>query len=223
MQEIIKITENNGKSVVSARELYGFLESKERFSKWFDRMKEYGFENGIDYTPYQMVHPQNNQEQTDYALTLDTAKEISMIQRNDKGRQARRYFIECEKRLRDSVPAILERVVSERNQLLQQRQRIDQRISKLNIITNHLQDNNIPSDEERKVFDFLSENINTWIKAGYVKASEFRAMYAAYGGDIGIKKLYRITSEWCKNNGHIFIKSKTMRLGTRTPRVHLFY
>ncbi len=104
MNQLITITENNGNKAVSARELHTFLESNERFSKWFNRMLEYGFEKDIDHTPYQMVHPQNNQEITDYALTLDTAKEISMIQRNDKGKQARRYFIEAEKQVTQPQP-----------------------------------------------------------------------------------------------------------------------
>lgn len=97
MQQLIKITEDNGRQVVSARELYNYLGVIERFSRFMDRNLEYGFEEGKDYTPYQNVHPSNNQELIDYALTLDTAKEISMIQRSKKGKQARQYFIQCEK------------------------------------------------------------------------------------------------------------------------------
>ena len=62
MNELIKINETEGKQTVSARELHLFLESKERFSKWFSRFAEYGFEENEDYTPYQIVHPENNQE-----------------------------------------------------------------------------------------------------------------------------------------------------------------
>ena len=104
MQELIKITigENN-QQLVSARELHEFLESKERFSKWFDKMVDYGFEEGVDYTPYQMVHPSNLQEITDYVLKIDMAKEISMVSKLEKGKIARKYFIECEKRLKEVV------------------------------------------------------------------------------------------------------------------------
>lgn len=102
MDNIIKVTEREGKQLVSARELYDFLDIKERFSKWILRMFDYGFKIHEDYTPYQMVHPLNNQQQDDYVLTLDCAKEISMIQRTDKGKQARMYFIECERRLKAS-------------------------------------------------------------------------------------------------------------------------
>ena len=104
MQELIKITigENN-QQLVSARELHEFLESKERFSKWFDKMVDYGFEEGVDYTPYQMVHPSNLQEITDYVLKIDMAKEISMVSKLEKGKVARKYFIECEKRLKEVI------------------------------------------------------------------------------------------------------------------------
>ncbi len=107
MKDLIEIKKSNGgKDIVSARELYKFLELEERFSKWIDRMLSYGFEDQVDYTLYQMVHPQNQQLIKDYGLTLDMAKELSMIQRTEKGKQARRYFIECEKNLKEvSLPS----------------------------------------------------------------------------------------------------------------------
>lgn len=101
MNELIKITTNSqGEQIVSARDLYEFLELSERFSKWFERMSTYGFILDSDYTPYQMVHPDNKQVIDDFALTLDTAKEISMLQRSQKGKQARQYFIEQDKKLK---------------------------------------------------------------------------------------------------------------------------
>ncbi len=100
---LIRVEQRNGNQVVSARELFEFLQGSERFSRWIERMFEYGFENGKDYTPYQNVHPQNGQEITDYALTLPTAKEIAMLQRNDKGKQARQYFLDCEKALHQVI------------------------------------------------------------------------------------------------------------------------
>lgn len=89
--------DGDGNILVSGRDLHEFLESGERYSKWFERMTEYGFSEGIDYTPYQKVHPQNNQELQDHAMSIDMAKEISMLQRNEKGKKARQYFIEVEK------------------------------------------------------------------------------------------------------------------------------
>lgn len=99
MNELIKTSTNeNGEILVSGRELHEFLESGERYSKWFERMLSYGFSEDVDYTPYQKVHPQNKQKIVDHALKINMAKEISMLQRNEKGKEARQYFIEIEKR-----------------------------------------------------------------------------------------------------------------------------
>lgn len=107
MNELIKTTTNEqGELLVSGRELHEFLESKERFSKWFDKMTGYGLVEGVDYTPYQMVHPQNKQTMTDFVLKLDAAKEIAMLQRNDRGKEARHYFIEIEKKYKEQQPKL---------------------------------------------------------------------------------------------------------------------
>lgn len=98
MEELIKVTKNDkGISVVSGRELHDFLEVTERYSSWFLRMTKYGFEESVDYVGCKVFNTLAKQELQDHALTLDMAKEISMIQRTDKGKQARQYFIEVEK------------------------------------------------------------------------------------------------------------------------------
>lgn len=98
MQELIKITERqNGDNVVSARDLYTFLGVNSVFTTWCKRMFSYGFEENIDFIPF-LEESTGGRPSTDYALTIDTAKEISMLQRTDKGKEARRYFIEVEKK-----------------------------------------------------------------------------------------------------------------------------
>lgn len=106
MNEIIKITEVDGRQVVSARELYAFLDIQTPFTMWAERMFEYGFSENIDYVSLSQKSekPQGGRPQLDYALTIDCAKEISMIQRNEKGKQARQYFIEVEKKFRAMQP-----------------------------------------------------------------------------------------------------------------------
>lgn len=104
MKELVKVTTDvNGEVLVSGRELHEFLEIETPYRKWFPRMSEYGFEEGVDYTPDIFVHPLNNQETVDHVLKLDMAKEISMIQRTPKGKQARQYFIEVEKMYRQGI------------------------------------------------------------------------------------------------------------------------
>lgn len=105
--ELIPITDNNGSQAVSARTLYDFFQVKERFSRWIERMFEYGFVEGIDFTSVHFSTVVNNgakRDIDDYALTLDTAKEIAMLQRSEKGKQARQYFIEVEKQYKQQPP-----------------------------------------------------------------------------------------------------------------------
>jgi phage antirepressor protein len=106
MKELIKITEQNGNQAVSARELHKFLEITERFSNWFERMLQYGFTENIDYQGCEFFNTLANQVLIDYALTLDCAKEIAMLQRSERGKMARQYFIECEKQLRSGKYAL---------------------------------------------------------------------------------------------------------------------
>ena len=101
MKELIKVSESvNGRKIVSAKELHGFLNVRTSLILWCKRMFDYGFEEGVDYTALKSERSVNQSVITyDFALTLDCAKEISMVQRSKKGKQARQYFIECEKRL----------------------------------------------------------------------------------------------------------------------------
>ena len=95
--ELIKITTNeNGEQLVSGRELHEFLEVGTPYDKWFPRMCEYGFSEGTDFSTF-LSESTGGRPRTDHAMTLDMAKEISMIQRTEKGKQARLYFIEVEK------------------------------------------------------------------------------------------------------------------------------
>lgn len=88
---------DNQEPIVSARELYEFLEVTERFNNWFNRQLQYGFEEKQDYVGCKVFNTLARQELQDYAIKLDMAKEIAMIQRNEKGKQARRYFLQIEK------------------------------------------------------------------------------------------------------------------------------
>lgn len=101
MGELIKITDHNGKGAVSARELYAFLESKRDFSNWIkDRIEKYGFIENQDFQLLNNFGEQNGRgghNKIEYILSTDCAKEISMVEGNEKGRQVRQYFIEYEK------------------------------------------------------------------------------------------------------------------------------
>lgn len=105
MKELIAVTAHEGRQAVSARELHRFLGSKQDFSTWIKgRIKKYDFIKNEDYMIAQQNYGTANggfSVRDEYILTLDTAKELAMVEGNAKGRQARKYFIACEKKLRD--------------------------------------------------------------------------------------------------------------------------
>ena len=100
MNELFNVTTNGDKLTLSARELHRELNVTDRFTRWFERMGEYGFEENIDFTSVKSSTLVNNgatRELQDYRITLDMAKEIAMLQRNEKGKEIRRKLIELEK------------------------------------------------------------------------------------------------------------------------------
>lgn len=108
-----------GEQLVSGRDLHKFLEIGTPYKKWFDRMCEYGFTENADFlTVDKNVYGQNGQlmpqKESDHLMKISMAKEISMLQRNDKGKQAREYFIKCEEAW-NSDDIILARAVKIQN------------------------------------------------------------------------------------------------------------
>lgn len=103
-EQLIPVSENEiGEVIVSGRKLHEFLEVESKYQDWINRMFEYGFSENSDYIS--IVQPAQKKEGSrlvtrdleDHIIKLDMAKEIAMIQRNEKGKQARRYFIQVEK------------------------------------------------------------------------------------------------------------------------------
>lgn len=103
MEELIKVDYSGGKPAVSARELHEFLGVETEYRHWFPRMCEYGFTQGEDFNPFKNDRVQLEGTRTvmrtvdDAAITIDMAKEICMLQRNEKGKIARQYFLQLER------------------------------------------------------------------------------------------------------------------------------
>ena len=100
MNNLINVSLNeNQEPVVSGRQLYQVLGVKTPYSMWFDRMVEYGFTENQDFLLNNFVKQigRGGHNKIDHVLKLDMAKEIAMIQRTDKGKEARQYFIQVEK------------------------------------------------------------------------------------------------------------------------------
>lgn len=155
MKELIKVTKDDkGISVVSGRDLHEFLGINTEYKKWFNRMTEYGFTENADFVRVtQKCHtPGGIQNITDHAITLDMAKEISMIQRTDKGKQARQYFIEVEKEFRKQYE--LPQTPEEKLELtMQVASRLDKRVKRLENSVCEIQNKSeIDSDQRYKLW-----------------------------------------------------------------------
>ncbi|WP_252120398.1 antA/AntB antirepressor family protein [Symbiopectobacterium purcellii] len=108
--QLIAIETNsiNGEAVqtVNARDLHEFLKVGKDFSNWIkDRIKQYGFVENIDYVVFANSgeNPNGGRPVKEYAISIDMAKELSMVERNEKGKEARQYFIQCEKQAKAAV------------------------------------------------------------------------------------------------------------------------
>lgn len=119
-----RLVGNERVPTVSAKALYAWLGSRQEFAHWIEaRIAQFGFVQGVDFTPADFGERENQSfhrlpSDTDYRLTLDMAKELSMVECNEKGRQARQYFIAGERRLKANIPdpEVLQ-VLSDPNQL----------------------------------------------------------------------------------------------------------
>lgn len=96
MNELIKVVYDNDQPTVSGRDLHEFLEVKTAYKDWFPRMVEYGFTDGVDFCSI-LSESTGGRPATDHQLTIDMAKELCMIQRNERGKQARQYFLQLER------------------------------------------------------------------------------------------------------------------------------
>lgn len=107
--ELIKVNQTEQGMTVDGRELHEFLGVGRDFSTWIkDKIEKYGFIEGMDFSPKSGKTSDGGRPRIDYELSIDMAKELCMVENNEKGRQARKYFIECERRLKQiAIPRTL--------------------------------------------------------------------------------------------------------------------
>lgn len=129
MNELIKIDYSNDRPAVSARDLHEFLEVGSEYSHWFKRMCEYGFTEGQDYSSFLTDRSDGlpGKPRQDAALSIDMAKEICMLQRNEKGKIARQYFLQLEKDWNspEKVMARALRIADKRIKMLEEKAEAD--------------------------------------------------------------------------------------------------
>lgn len=181
MNEIIKVNYDNDRPTVLARDLHDFLEVKTAFKDWFPRMCEYGFSQGVDFNPLknEQVRLEGDRQVTrmidDAQLTIEMAKEICMLQRNERGKQARQYFIQLEKDW-NSPEKVMARAL----------QIADKKIKRL--------ETQIEEDRPRVLFAGAVETSKSSILIG-----ELAKILKQNGIKIGPIRLF----EWMRQNGYL--------------------
>ena len=194
MNEVITVTLNDKhEPVVSGRQLHEALGVNSRYTTWFDRMKEYGFTEGQDFLP-NLGKSTGGRQATDHVIKLDMAKEIAMIQRTERGKQVRQYFIQVEKDF-NSPEKIMARALL----------MADQKVHKLEA--------QIEADRPKVLFaDAVSASKSSCL------IGELAKILKQNGIDIGQNKLF----QWLRSNGYLISRrgeswnqptQKSMQLG----------
>lgn len=195
MKELIKIELNdNQEPIVGGRELHEALGIETRYSDWFKRMCEYGFVENQDYVLVTQKRVTNNPrnpytEVINHAIKLDMAKEIAMIQRNEKGKEVRHYFIQVEKEY-NSPERIMARALRVANEELK----------KLTVDVNKLQ-LEIKEQKPKVIFADAVDTSRTSILIG-----DLAKLIQQNGFAIGQNRLF----EWLRDNNYL-IKSGERR------------
>ncbi|NFL75338.1 hypothetical protein FDB81_06245 [Clostridium sporogenes] len=136
--ELIPVYKNNkGSKLVNARELHEWLGNKDNFTTWIgDRIKQYGFIEDVDYISFleNSKKPQGGRPSKEFIITLNMAKELSMVEKTKKGKQARQYFIKCEEKLKEVAADLYKGLSRELKAVLildQKTQQIEEKVNDL--------------------------------------------------------------------------------------------
>lgn len=190
MNELFNVNYDNERITLSARELHEFLEVKTKYKDWFPRMAEYGFEENIDYQAIAQKRATaqgNETTYTDHQITIEMAKEIAMLQRNEKGKQARQYFIELEKKW-NSPEAVINRALE---------------YSRKQVKALMLENSEL---KPKAIFADVVSASKTSILVG-----ELAKVLKANGIDIGQKRLFA----WLRDNHYLMQKGESYNLPTQ--------
>ena len=185
MNALIQIDYTNSRPTVLGRDLHKMLEVDTRYNDWFKRMCEYGFADGTDYQEVLLkneINPQGGRPATEHQITIAMAKELCMLQRSDKGKQARQYFIAIEEAW-NQPEAIMARAL----------QISDRKIKSLE-----------SKIEQDKPAVFFAANVAA--SDDTILVRDLAKLIKQSGKDIGEKRLY----EWLRGNGYL-IKSGSDR------------
>ena len=180
MNELIKVDYTTDRPTVSARDLHEFLEVSTEYRHWFPRMCEYGFIEGQDFRSF-LTESIGGRPAQDAQLTIEMAKEICMLQRNERGKQARQYFIQLEKDW-NSPEKVMARAL----------QIADQKL--------HMLEAQVEKDRPKVLFADAVATAHTSILIG-----ELAKLLKQNGVDMGQNRLF----DWMRKNGYLIARKGT--------------
>lgn len=188
MKEVLTVNYEAEQPTVSARELHNGLEVSERFQSWFNRQLQYGFEENSDYVGCKEFNTLAKQELQDYQISIDMAKQICMLQRSEKGKQYRQYFLDLEKAW--NTP---EQVMARALKLA------DKEIDRLKADNKVLLEDTARMKPKEIFADAVSASHTT------ILIGELAKLLRQNGIDIGAKRLFA----WMRENGYLVKRQGT--------------
>lgn len=191
MNELIPINYDGEQPTVSARDLHTGLEISERFQSWFNRQLQYGFTENTDYVGRKEFNTLAKQELQDYDISVDMAKQICMIQRSEKGRQYRQYFIDLEKAW-NTPEQVFARALK----------MADRTIAKLKDTNKSLVEK-IEADRPKTIFADAVSASHTSILIG-----DLAKLICQNGYQIGQKRLF----QWMRDNGYLMVSGSSRNM-----------
>lgn len=204
---VVEVIEYDDKQAVNARELHEKLGNKKQFANWIQlRIEQYGFVENQDFQVFNQKVKNSNggRSRKEYALSLDMAKELCMVENNDAGRRIRKYFIEVEKKARTQNPFAIPQTYSEALQLAaNQAKQIEQQ--KLALEQKKIENDKLVADGKRKdatIVRMKPKEVFTDAVAGSkgnCLVGEVAKLITQNGYKIGEKQFFA----WLRDNGYL--------------------
>lgn len=193
MHELIKINYNEEQPTVLGRDLHEALGVKTAYKDWFPRMCEYGFEEEKDFCSF-LSESTGGRPNTNHQLTIPMAKEICMLQRSDKGKEFRQYFLKVEEQW-NTPEAVMARALRFANKQLDDIKHINLQLTK-----------KIEQDKPKVLFANAVETADTSILVG-----DLAKLIKQNGVDIGQKRLFN----WLRENGYLIKNGNSRNMPTQ--------
>lgn len=216
--ELFKINYDANRITLSARDLHEFLEIKSKYADWFKNMSAYGFEENQDYRAISK-NLENGGRRIDHEISIDMAKEISMLQRNKRGKEARQYFIEVEKQWNSPEKIIARGLIESKKMIENLNQKVMEMQPKADYFDDLVERNMLTNFRDTAKELKLPQNkfINNLLEDGYLYRDQKKKLkpYQKHM-DKGLFELKEYTSKY---NNHADVQTLITPKGRETFRL----